>query len=52
MASLATANTAPRTNGVQRITWQEKLQGPTMSLTIETLPHCSSTKNPPKNTAG
>ncbi|KLJ12119.1 hypothetical protein EMPG_12764 [Blastomyces silverae] len=42
MASLTTANTAPRTNGVQRITWQEKLQGPTMSLTIETLPHYSS----------
>ncbi|EGC42760.1 conserved hypothetical protein [Histoplasma capsulatum var. duboisii H88] len=28
MASLTTANSAPRTNGVQRITWQEKLQGP------------------------
>ncbi|QSS48956.1 hypothetical protein I7I53_09176 [Histoplasma capsulatum var. duboisii H88] len=26
MASLTTANSAPRTNGVQRITWQEKLQ--------------------------
>ncbi|KKZ63078.1 hypothetical protein GX50_07551 [[Emmonsia] crescens] len=27
MASLAAANPAARTNGVQRVTWQEKLQG-------------------------